>query len=469
MPSSAPNSAPVVIIGGGISGLACAARLKQRGVPFLLLEKSDHFGGVIHTVEENGFLFEFGPQGVLLTPELRELVDLAGLSGDLLQANPRAPRFICKEGRLVRAPLSPPSLLTSPLLHTSAKWRLLTEPLRLSRPPDSDESIADFMRRKFGESLLENLVGPFVSGIYAGDPELLSLRAAFPQIHKWESDHGSILRGMLKQGRSRPKPAPARPTLHSLKHGIGSLLDALGKYLGASARTGIAVESIEQLSSGTMPAFRVRVSAQGRAESLDASAVIVATDPSAAARLLASTSRKFPSLLEPIPFAPVAVVAAGYRSTAIARSLDGFGFLVPRKEGLRVLGTVFDSSLFPGRAPEGHVLLTSFAGGATNPELCTWPEDRIAAAIHEDLARILGISEAPVIQRVHVYARALPQYNLGHTRTIAALEETCHEFPGIFLTGNYLEGPSTGACVARSFRLADEVEKGIVGFRGGKQ
>jgi oxygen-dependent protoporphyrinogen oxidase len=457
MPATSPNSAPVVVIGGGISGLACGARLKQRGVPFLLLEKSDQFGGVIHTIEENGYLFEFGPQGVLLTPELRELSELAGLEGDLLQANPRAPRFICKDGRLIPAPLSPPSLLKSPLLRTSTKWRLLTEPLRLSRPPDDDESIADFTRRKFGESLLENLVGPFVSGIYAGDPELLSLRAAFPQIHKWEVESGSVLRGGIKHGRSRSKGAPARPSLHSLKHGIGSLLDALGKYLGDSARTGAAVESIERISSGPPPAYRIHISAGGRAESLDTSAVIVAADPAAAARLLAPISRKFPSILDLIPFAPVTVVAAGYRSAAVARSLEGFGFLVPRGEGLRVLGTVFNSSLFPGRAPEGHVLLTSFAGGATNPSLCDLPEGQIAAAIHEDLARILGISEAPVIQRVHLYPRALPQYNIGHTRTIAALEETCREFPGILLAGNYLEGPSTGACVARSFRLADNL------------
>jgi oxygen-dependent protoporphyrinogen oxidase len=456
MPASATTSAPVVIIGGGISGLACAARLKQRGVPFFLFEKSAQFGGVIHTDAADGFLFEFGPQGVLLTPDLRELAEVAGLAGDLLQANPRAPRFICKDGRLVRAPLAPPSLLTSPLLHASTKWRLLTEPLRLSRPPDDDESIASFTRRKFGESLLENLVGPFVSGIYAGDPELLSLRAAFPQIHKWEEGSGSLLRGMIKHGRSRPKNKVPRPTLHSFKRGIGSLLVALGKFLGTSAQTGAAVESIECISSISAPTFRIHISGHFAGDSLRASAVIIATDPAAAARLLTPISRKFPSLLEPIPFAPVAVVATGYRASAVAHSLEGFGFLVPRKEELRILGTVFNSSLFAGRAPDGHVLLTSFAGGAMNPEICLWPEDRIAAAIHEDLARILRISEVPVIQKVCVYPRALPQYNIGHTRTIAALEETCHEFPGIFLAGNYLEGPSTGACVTRSFRLADE-------------
>jgi protoporphyrinogen/coproporphyrinogen III oxidase len=454
MPLGSSNTALVAIIGGGISGLACAARLYLSGIPFILLEESDHFGGLIQTEEENGFLFEFGPQGVLLTSGLRQLAETAHVAEDLLQANPRAPRFIYKSGRLVPAPLSPPSLLKSPLLRTSTKWRLLTEPLRLSRPPDDDESIASFTRRKFGESLLENLVGPFVSGIYAGDPELLSLRAAFPQIHKWESQSGSVLRGMIKQGRSRSKPAPDRPTLHSFKRGIGSFLNALASKFGACAHTGVAVESIDPIRS-TSSSFIIRATQSGRAELIEARGVIVATNPTSASRLLAPTSLKFQSLLDAVPFAPVAVVATGYRSTAVAHSLEGFGFLVPRKEGLRVLGTVFNSSLFPGRAPEGHVLLTSFAGGATNPALCDWPEDRIATAIHEDLARILQISETPVIQRVRVYPRALPQYNLGHTRTVAALEETCREFPGIYLAGNYLEGPSTGACVARSFRLAD--------------
>ncbi len=457
MPDTAPNSAPIVIIGGGISGLACAARLKQRDIPLLLLEKSDTFGGVIQTIQQEGFLIEFGPQGVLLTPELRELTGLAGLTSDLLQANPRAPRFIYMRGRLVRAPLSPPALIATKLFDAAAKWRLLTEPLRHTRPPDDDESIAAFTRRKFGDSVLDNLVGPFVSGIYAGDPELLSLRAAFPQMHKWESERGSIIRGAIKQSRSRSKGAPSRPTLHSFKRGTGSLLQTLGTYLGANARSGVAVETIERVASVSEQSFRIHVSSQGRVESLDASAVIVATDPAAAARLLTPISRKFPSLLEPIPFAPVAVVATGYRASSISTKIDGFGFLIPRKEGPRILGTVFNSSLFPGRAPEGHVLLTSFAGGATNPDFCAQPEDRIAVAIHEDLARILGISEPPVIQRVLVYPHALPQYNIGHTRTIAALEETCREFPGIFLAGNYLEGPSTGACVTRSFRLADSI------------
>jgi oxygen-dependent protoporphyrinogen oxidase len=468
MPAAPTNAAPVVVIGGGISGLACALRLKQLGVPFLLLEAFASFGGVIHTVRQDGFLFEFGPQGVLLTPELTTLIDAAGLSGDLLRANPRAPRYIYTRGRLVRAPMSPPSLISSSLLSIPTKLRLLTEPLRRSRPPEEDESVAAFVRRKFGSSLLDNLVGPFVSGIYAGDPEKLSLRAAFPQVHKWESSSGSVLRGAINQMKRKPKGSASNSGLHTFKEGIGSLLTAAGEKLGASAQLGVTVHAIEGGAVGPN-CYTIRLTRNATHESLQACAVIVATETSAAGRMLRSLSPKFPTILDSIAYAAVAVIAAGYRRAAVGHSLDGFGFLVPRKEGLRTLGTVWNSSLFPGRAPEGHVVLTTFAGGVTDPEIPTWSEDKISATIHEELGRILNITESPAVSRVYKYPRALPQYNLGHMRTVAALENLCGETPGLYLAGNYLEGPSTGACVTRSFRIAEQVRSALGVGRGGKQ
>jgi oxygen-dependent protoporphyrinogen oxidase len=468
MTASTTNAPPVVVIGGGISGLACAYRLKQLGIPFLLLESSAQFGGVIHTFRQDGFLFEFGPQGVMLTPHLAELVEGVGLTGNLLRANPRAPRYIYTRGQLVRAPMSPFSLLGTPLLNASTKWRLLTEPLRRSRPPDADESVANFVRRKFGTSLLENLVGPFVSGIYAGDPECLSLRAAFPQLHEWESKSGSVLRGAIRQMRGKPNKKRGSSGLYSFRDGIGSLLSALGETLGAIAQLSTVVDMIERGSSGSPP-FLIRVSRHSARESLPAAAVIVATESSTAGRILRTISPKFPSILDSVPYAAVAVIAAGYRRAAVGHSLDGFGFLVPRKEGLRTLGTVWNSSLFPGRAPEGHVALTTFAGGVSDPEFPTWSEDAISATIHDELARILNIHEPPVTRRVHIYPRALPQYNLGHTRTVSALEDICGETPGLFLTGNYLEGPSTGACVTRSFNIAERVQRVINSNPGGSR
>ncbi len=464
MPDAAPNSAPVIVIGGGISGLACAFRLKQRGVPVLLLEKSNSFGGVIQTVQQNGFLFENGPQSFMITPELAELIEAAGLSGELLRAAPRMPRYIYSGGTLVPAPLSPFSLLTTPLLDARTKWNLLTEPLRRTRAANPDESIAAFVRRKFGSSLLDNLVGPFVSGIYAGDPEQLSLRSAFPLVHEWESKSGSVLRGAIKQKlRSRKsKGRRNKRGLCSLNRGVGSFLHALGAQLGTSARLGVTVDTVQRNTSSDKARFEVRCGGATN-ETLEASAVICATETTAAGRMLIALSQQFPKTFGGISYASLAVISEGYRREAIGRALDGFGFLAPRKEGLRLLGCVWNSSLFAGRAPEGQVLLTSFAGGATDPEICTWSEERIASTIHEELTRVLDIREAPVARHVHIYQRAIPQYNLGHFGILTELKWICDAMPGLYLAGNYLEGPSMGSCVMRSFRVADEVEAYLSG------
>ena len=467
MPDAKTISAPVIVIGGGISGLACAFRLQQRGIPFLLLEKSDRFGGVIQSVNQDGFLFERGPQSFTLTAPLNELIETAGLSGELLRSAPRMPRYIFVGGKLVPAPMSPFSLLTTSLLSAGTKWNLLTEPLRRTHPPTEDESIASFMRRKFGASLLDNLAAPFVSGVYAGDPEQLSLRSAFPQVHEWEKNHGSLLRGAIRKMRSRPKNPNAQKTrgICSLQRGVSSLFDALGANLGNSARLGVGVDAVIRNDSAHQERFEVRSTFNGaqRNESLAASAVICATETAAAGAMLAPSSEQFTKSLSRVPYAPIAVVSAGYRRESVGRALDGFGFLVPRKEGLRVLGCVWNSALFPGRAPDGHVLLTSFAGGALNPELCAWSEDRIASAVHEDISRVLNINEEPVVQSVRVYQRAIPQYNLGHFRIMTELQWTCDATPGLYLAGNYLEGPSMGACVERSFRIVDEVENYLNG------
>jgi protoporphyrinogen/coproporphyrinogen III oxidase len=469
MPDAKTISAPVIVIGGGISGLACALRLKQRGIPFLLLEKSNRFGGVIQSIQQDGFLFERGPQSFTLTAPLNELIEAAGLSGELLRAPSRMPRYIYVGGKLVAAPMSPFSLLTTSLLSARTKWKLLTEPLRRTHPPTEDESIASFVRRKFGNSLLDNLAAPFVSGVYAGDPEKLSLRSAFPQVHEWEKNHGSLLRGAIRKMRSRPKNSSAQKVrgICSLQRGVGSLFDALGASLGDSARLGIGVDAVIRNDSTHKERFEVRCTLDEngaqQTESLAASAVICATETAPAGAILAPSSEQFTKSLARIPYAPIAAVSAGYRREAVGRALDGFGFLVPRKEGLRVLGCVWNSALFPGRAPEGHVLLTSFAGGALNPEMCTWSEERIASAVHEDLARALNIKEEPAVQSVQVYQRAIPQYDLGHGRILAELRWTCDATPGLYLAGNYLEGPSMGACVERSFRVIDEVENYLNG------
>lgn len=409
---------------------------------------------MIGTNEKDGFHFELGPQSFLSTEPVLGLIDALGLKDQLLHANPRAPRYILMSGRLVPAPLAPPSLLTTSLLSARTKLRLFMEILRRSKPPADDESIAAFVRRKFGDELLNRLVAPFVSGVYAGDPERLSLRAAFPKLHEFEAKYGSVLRGAMK---SRPAKGAPRGGLCSFRDGMETLPRAIAARLGDSLLLETTVLGVRHGKANGKPWFEVDVTRRNHRETLAASAVVIATPTDIASQILLSLSDKFAPLFSRIEYAPLAVVSACYRREQIRRPPDGFGFLVPRAEGLRVLGTVFNSALFAGRAPEGMDCFTSFAGGATDPGLCGLSEGEITETICAEVARVLGITGKPVATNMHRYARALPQYNLGHTEIVKSLEALTASVPGLFLAGNYLSGPSIGACVEQADRTAEAV------------
>lgn len=456
MTLQAPSPGRAVVIGGGISGLACAYGLREAGIPVLLLEQSQRLGGMIDSVEQDGFLFELGPQSFLSTETLLEVIAGLGLDNELLRADPRAPRFILRRGRLELVPRAPPALLSTGLLSFGTKWRLLSEPFRRTQPPKDDESVADFVRRKFGAELLELLLAPFVSGVYAGDPEKLSLRSAFPSVHQWEQQYGSVIRGAMKSRPAKDKP-PA--TLCTFRKGMVSLPRALGERLGDEVRCSVSVTSIRRGKANGNSEFELTVSHHGHEERITSGAVIVATETQPAGRLLAGISPDFASHLARVEYAPVAVVATGYRREQVSHPVNGFGFLVPRTQKLRILGTVWTSSLFPGRAPEGLVSFTSFAGGATDPDLLRLNDAEIVEVVARELAGVLRITGAPAAWRVQRYERALPQYNLGHGRTLAALRALTANLPGLFLTGNYLEGPAIGVCVEQALRTAQVVRQ----------
>jgi len=442
------------VIGGGISGLACAYHLQQAGIPVRALEAASRPGGVIATKQKDGFCFELGPQSFLSTEPLVGLINALGLKDQLLRANPRAPRYILVGGRLVPAPLAPPSLLTTPLFSAGTKWRLVTEILRRTRSPSEDESIAAFVRRKFGDELLNRFVAPFVSGVYAGDAERLSLRAAFPKIHEFEAQYGSVLRGVIK---SRPAKGTPRAGLCSFRDGMETFPRAIAARLGSSFVLETRVAGLRHGKANGKPWFEVDITRHNHCETLPASAVVIATPTNIASQILLGLSDQFASLFSRIEYAPVAVLSACHRREQIQRPPEGFGFLVPRSEGLRVLGTVFNSALFAGRAPDGMVSFTSFAGGATDPKLCELSEEEITETICGVVARVLGITGKPVTTNLHRHARAIPQYNLGHSQIVKSLDVLTAAMPGLFLAGNYLTGPSIGACVEQAFRTAEAV------------
>jgi protoporphyrinogen/coproporphyrinogen III oxidase len=445
---------PAVVVGGGISGLVCAYALRKAGIEAQLFEASERAGGLIRSEGCDGFLLEMGPQSLSGTAALRSLCAEIGIAGQIVQASPSSPRYVVIDGKLQSVPLSLPGLLKSSLLGMRTKLSLGRDALGNSKPPEEDESVADFVRRKFTPELLDRLAGPFISGIYAGDPERLSLRAAFPQVHEAEKSAGSVIRG-LKRLVEKSEGPRERPTLFSFREGTELLVRTLRKRLGAAVQLRTEVTCMASDSSGD--SFELALRSAGQESSVSTKCLIVATPTDVAGRLLAGLNPEFDGLLSEIAYAPVATVALGYRRVVVGHSLDGFGFLVPRSAGLRTLGTVWNSSLFPGGTPEGYVLLTSFVGGATDPDAVKLPTADLAALVHRQIAALLQIREGPGFSHASVYPRALPQYNLGHVKRLAALEELRQRTPGLWLAGNYLRGPAVGACVEQSLSVSQDV------------
>jgi oxygen-dependent protoporphyrinogen oxidase len=445
---------PALVVGGGISGLVCAYALRKGGIDAHLVEASLRPGGVIQTVTRDGFLLELGPQSFSGVPALRDLCSALEIENQLVQA-PRAPRFVLIDGVLQHAPLSPLSFFASSFVGLGTKWAILRDAFGHSAPPAQEESVAAFVRRKFSSELLEKLVGPFVSGIYAGDPEKLSLRAAFPQLHEAETATGSIVRGVARHGKQIKQSGRPRPALISFRDGNDTLPRALAAKLGSALRLNTEVKSIQ---IGAHPKeFILNSIFDGAQQTFTTENLILATPTAVSAALLSNLSPDLASLLNAVEYAPVAVVSLAYRKQDVGHLLNGFGFLVLHSAGLRTLGTIWNSSLFSGRAPEGHVLLTSFIGGALDPSASALPTEKLLALAHSEIAPLLAIRNHPVLSHVSPYQRAIPQYNLGHLDRLSSLKNQLRRFPNLWITGNYMQGPAVGACVEHAQLVAQQV------------
>ena len=452
-----------LVVGAGISGLTAAYALKKSGIITILLEAFSRPGGVIQSIQRDSFLVECGPQSFSGNASIASVCKDLGLLDQRIFADPKAPRYVLLNGKLQSVPMGP-GLLVSPFVGGSTFFAMLRDLLGSSRPPEPDESIADFVRRKFTPTFLDRLIGPFVSGVYAGDPEKLSLRAAFPIVHEAETVKASLFRGaiaMRKAQRTKRGEGPLeKPTFESFRDGNETLVRALAKDLDDQLFCDVEVTAVDALDpslDATAARFHLTLHTPRGEERIEAERLVLACSPSAAGRILARLNPQFESELTAIESVPIGLVSLGYRAADVAHGLDGFGFLVPRSSGLNVLGTVWNSSLFPGRAPENHALLTSFVGGATNPAIVQKSPEELVSIVHREISSVLSIRNTPVFSNVTIWPQAIPQYNLGHTARLAAVEKLRSAFPGLHFAGNYLRGPAIGACVEQALKIADEI------------
>ena len=455
-----------LVVGAGISGLATGYALQKAGIAVRVVEAAVRPGGVIQSVKRDGYLVECGPQSFSGSGSITTICRDLGILEERVLADPKAPRYVLIDGKLQNVPMGP-GLVASSFLNGGTRTAILRDLFGKSESPEPDESVAGFVRRKFSATLLDRLVGPFVSGIYAGDPEKLSLRAAFPIVYEAEKAAGSITRGVFKVLKQRkatngtqPQVPREKATLQTFREGNETLIRAIATRLGERLTCGTEVARIEALDSGQEPKaarFRVRLRGPRGEETVDTERLILSVPTETAGRLLEPLDLGFAAQLSAIAYSGVAVVSLGYRKEDVGDSLAGFGFLVPRSSGLSILGTVWNSSLFPGRAPAGEALLTSFVGGATNPAAISKSPEQLACQVHREMSPLLRLRKDPVFTNVTIWQRAIPQYNLGHTARIAAIESLRARFPGLYFSGNYLNGPAIGTCVEHALKVADEV------------
>ena len=424
------------VVGAGLAGLVRARALAARGEDVMLFEASDRAGGVVLSEKVDGYLLELGPNTVRPTPELWRLVHELGLESEALLADPRMPRYIDFGGRLHRLPASPGAFLRTGLLSPRGKLRLLAEPF--TRPEDaSGETVRAFFTRRLGREVADRFVEPFIAGIWAGSSDQLSIEQAFPVLARWETERGSLTRGAIAARRKAPREPVARKRgLLSFPAGLERLPRRLAEDLGPRARLGVAVDSLARATHGW------KLSVAG--VSVEVERVCLATPAAEAARLVESVAPDAAAALSGIPHTPLVVV---HLSAPAGERRAGFGHLVVPQSGRRVLGAIWSSSLFAGRAPSGRALYTAFLGGARDPGALSLVDEEVIEIASRDLCAALETRERFEPVRITRYPRAIPQYDLDHRGRMKTLSRAEAALPGLSFLGSYRGGISVGDVV----------------------
>jgi oxygen-dependent protoporphyrinogen oxidase len=452
MPTPGPKS--IAVVGGGLTGLTAAWRLHRAGHRVSVFEKNVRAGGSIVTVEQDGWLVEGGPNSLQQTADVASLLTELKLEEERTAVSPLAQkRYIVRGGRPVMVPLSPAGLLTSPLFSWRARLRVLTELLTRPRVRTTDVNLAAFVASHFGQEIVDYGLNPFVSGVYAGDPAKLSARYSFPNLWQLERTHGSLLRGFRAQAasrRARGDTTGVAPII-SFRRGLQTLPRALADTLPAG--TVQTEATVTSLIPGRP--WKLIWTRGEQVQTTEFDAVVLALPAGPLAQLVFSTlGERSLASLDHLPHPPVSSLFLGFKRAQVAHPLDGFGALVPAKENRSLLGVLFSSSLFAGRAPAGHVGLTVFAGGTRQPEMGRLDTAALVARVLPDLAELLGVTGDPVFTHHTFWPRAIPQYNVGHERFLDPLARFEGQHPGLFIGGNARDGISLPDCLKSGTELA---------------
>ena len=448
----------ILVLGAGISGLTAAYLLKKEGFSVTVLEKKENAGGSIETIIENGFLFDRGPSSSLETyPVIKTIIEDLDLSEELIYADKKGnKRYILKNNELIPLPMSPRAFLSSKLFSAKAKLRLLTEPF--IKRANKEESIAEFVKRRIGKEFLDYAISPFVSGVYAGDPSKLSIKYAFPKLHKLEREYGSLILGTIRTIRKRKKSAEKSKQsakMFSFKNGMETLPNKIALFLDNNLITSTEVQSILKKDNS----YNIVFYKDGEQKTLFADSVVSTIPAYALSNIIANIDQDFAKILNDVFYPSVLVLYIGYKKSDVHRSLDGFGFLIPQKEEKSFLGAIWNSVLFPYRTDNDNVCFTLFIGGATKERISgTTTGAPIKKAISE-FQQIMNIKNVPVYTSYKLWKKAIPQYNIGYEKVDKAIKQFESNNPGFFLGGNYRRGIALGDCLHSAEIIRDEVKK----------
>ncbi len=461
----------VAVIGGGISGLAAIHRLHELdpSLEVTLYEAGESLGGVLQTVRQDGFLIERGADNFITNvPWGLDLCRRIGFEDQLLETNSEHRQaFVVSRGRLRKIPegfvIMAPSrtwpIISTPILSPLGKFRMACEYFLPGRPPEGDESLASFVRRRFGRETYDRLVQPLIGGIYTGDPDKLSVLSTMPRFVEMERKHGSLIRAIWKQAaKKRAQTQGTSGARYSMfvapRDGMSSLLDAIADRLPQSAvRTGTPVE---QLTRSDDDGWTLTLGGS-QAERCRADAVIVASNAAASADLVADLDGEIADTLRQIPHASCSIVSLAYDRDQIGHRMDGFGFVVPAVEDRQVISGSFSSVKYPGRAPDGQVLVRAFIGGQLQAHLAELPDEELTKIARDEMGQLMSITGDPKLVLISRYREAMPQYYVGHIERIAQLEKRAAELRGLHFTGNAFGGVGMPFCIHRAERTAEKV------------